>query len=137
MRITAEHVEDFGDFYFVNGGPLIVMGRVVRYVPAEGDFPALAEVEVPEGYRMTVAADMVNFEPYRPARASGWYSDPEYPVTRGYAPVYVDSEGRGFVASVFDLPYPYSGDTSKLIPLDTSIQLQVATNQEEQEGANA
>ena len=139
MRIAAEHVEDFGDFYFVNGGPLIVMGRVVRYVPAEGDFPALAEIEVPEGYRMTVAADTVNFAPYRLARPSGWYSDPDYPVTRGFAPVYVESDGFARVVNVHGMEYiRYYGDTSKLIPLEQpDPQLQVATAQQEKEGDNA
>lgn len=49
------------------------------------------------GGTQTLSARGLQFEPLPPPRKIGWHEDREHPMSEGYAPVYVDYDGRAFV----------------------------------------
>lgn len=67
----------------------------------------------------SLSVDDWEYEPAAIIHKVGWYEDPEHPVSKGYAPVYVDHDDRAFAPG-----FPkFSDDGTLLHMVATEIRL--------------
>ncbi len=122
MRITEANLDEYGTVSVARTGEKIVSGTIVSLTtvvsPYSGDDPQYVTVQLNSGSTIELVDVALDFTPVRPTLDVGWYSDEEYPVRKGWAPVLVSTKG----AFYGNTDTPFMGDTRRLVPLTTEAR---------------
>lgn len=96
MRVTQQDAGEYGTLKLING-TYTVHGKVV-YVDTPDVERGVVKV-LPTGSTVTqqFLIEAMDFTIDRPKFRAGWYSDAEYPVDAGFAPVYVTGDGDAYI----------------------------------------